>query len=169
MTIEMNVFFKMQQKDDKKEILKFEIKGSDSEKKSSSLYELAGSIIVFKIEGCAAGDVTAEFMNIQRDSKKTALKFAIKGDSEEKAQELYKHAGQNVKIEVNPSQMTIDEFYGTTEDDEEGIEYTVDSRGNVEVNPDQVSLEDYEVKEEQEKIRDILSTDDTEKDEKVTN
>jgi hypothetical protein len=156
-TVELNVFFKMQQKDDKKEILKFEIKGSDSEKKSNSLYELAGSIIVFKIEGCAAGEVTAEFMNIQRDSKKTALKFAIKGDSEEKAQELYKYAGQNVKIEVNPSQMTIDEFYGTTDEDE-GIEYTVDSRGNVEVSSDQVKLEDYEVEEEQKKIREILTS-----------
>jgi hypothetical protein len=166
MTVEMNVFFKMQQKDDKKEVLKFEIKGSDSEKKSNSLYELAGSIIVFKIEGCAAGEVTAEFMNIQRDSKKTTLKFAIKGDSEEKAQELYKYAGQNVKIEVNPSQMTLDEFYG--EEGDEGIEYPVDKSGNVEVNPDQVKLEDYEVEEEQQKIREILSTDDAETDEKVT-
>ncbi|MGA4718843.1 hypothetical protein [Fictibacillus nanhaiensis] len=165
MTVEMNVFFKMQQKDDKKEILKFEIKGSDSEKKSNSLYELAGSIIVFKIEGCAAGEVTAEFMNIQRDSKKTALKFAIKGDSEEKAQELYKYAGQNVKIEVNPSQMTLDEFYG--EEDDEGIEYTVDNRDNVEVNPDQVRLEDYEVEAEQEKIREILTDSEEETDETV--
>jgi hypothetical protein len=159
MTVELNVFFKMQQKDDKKEILKFEIKGSDSEKKSNTLYELAGSIIVFKIEGCAAGEVTAEFMNIQRDSKKTALKFAIKGDSEEKAQELYKYAGQNVKIEVNPSQMTIDEFYGDA-DDHEGIEYTVDKNGHVEVVPDQVKLEDYEVEEEQKKIREILTPED---------
>jgi hypothetical protein len=166
MTVELNVFFKMQQKDDKKEILKFEIKGSDSEKKSNELYGLAGSIIVFKIEGCAAGEVTAEFMNIQRDSKKTTLKFAIKGDSEEKAQELYKYAGQNVKIEINPSQMTLDEFYG--EEGDEGIEYTVDKNGNVEVNPDQVKLEDYEVEEEQQKIREILSTDDAETDEPVT-
>jgi hypothetical protein len=166
MTVEMNVFFKMQQKDDKKEILKFEIKGSDSEKKSNSLYELAGSIIVFKIEGCAAGEVTAEFMNIQRDSKKTALKFAIKGDSEEKAQELYKFAGQNVKIEVNPSQMTIDEYYGDA-DDHEGIEYKVDKNGNVEVNPDQVKLEDYEVEAEQEKIREILTDSEEETDEAV--
>jgi hypothetical protein len=167
MTVEMNVFFKMQQKDDKKEILKFEIKGSDSEKKSNSLYELAGSIIVFKIEGCAAGEVTAEFMNIQRDSKKTALKFAIKGDSEEKAQELYKFAGQNVKIDVNPSQMTIDEYYGDA-DDHEGIEYKVDKNGNVEVDPDQVKLEDYEVEEEQKKIREILTDSEEETDETVT-
>jgi hypothetical protein len=157
----------MQQKDDKKEILKFEIKGSDSEKKSNALYELAGSIIVFKIEGCAAGEVTAEFMNIQRDSKKTALKFAIKGDSEEKAQELYKFAGQNVKIDVNPSQMTIDEYYGDA-DDHEGIEYKVDKNGNVEVNPDQVKLEDYEVEEEQKKIREILTDSEEEADETVT-
>jgi hypothetical protein len=164
MTVEMNVFFKMQQKDDKKEILKFEIKGSDSEKKSNELYGLAGSIIVFKIEGCAAGEVTAEFMNIQRDSKKTTLKFAIKGDSEEKAQELYKYAGQNVKIEVNPSQMSLDEFYGD-DDEDRGIEYKVDKNGNVEVDPDQVKLEDFEVEEEQKKIREILTTEEDSKEE----
>lgn len=164
----MNVFFKLQQKDDKKEILKFEIKGGDS---AAELYALAGSIIVFKIEGCSASEVTAEFVNITKNSNKTDLKFALKGDSEEKAQELYKFAGQNVKIEINPSQMTIDEFYGneSCEDDHDGIEYKVDKNGNVEVNPDQVRLEDYEVEAEQEKIREILTDNAEETDETVKN
>lgn len=138
---ELNVFFKMQQKDDKKEILKFEIKGNGSENSANDLYPLAGSIIIFNIEGCNAGDTTAEFMNIQRDSKKTSLKFAIKGDSEEKAQELYKYAGQNVKLSVQPSQMSIEEFY---DDEHEGVEYSVGKDGTAHVKPDQLSLDDVQ-------------------------
>jgi hypothetical protein len=135
---ELNVFFKMQQKDDKKEVLKFEIKGNEDDK-TNDLYDLAGSIIVFDIEGCEAGETTAEFMNIQRDSKKTAMKFAIKGDSEDKAQELYKYAGRNVKLSVQPSQMSIEEFY---EDDHEGLEYSVNGDGVIDVSDDQVSMDD---------------------------
>lgn len=140
---ELNVFFKMQQKDDKKEVLKFEIKGEEAENASNELYQLAGSIIVFNIEGCAAGETTAEFMNIQRDSKKTTMKFAIKGDSEKKAQELYKFAGRNVNLTVQPSQMTIDEFY-EQEDEHEGIEYNVDAKGNVSVPDGQLSIDEVE-------------------------
>ena len=141
---ELNVFFKMQQKDDKKEVLKFEIKGNDNENSTSNLHSLAGNIIVFSIDGCAAGETTAEFMNIQRDSKKTTLKFAIKGDSEEKAMELYKLAGCNVKLSVQPSQMSIEEF----NEGHEGIEYKVEKEGTATVAPNQMSLDDVEENEE---------------------
>ncbi|MEW4224009.1 hypothetical protein [Rossellomorea marisflavi] len=135
---QLNVFFKMQQKDDKKEVLKFEIKGQEERDESTTaLYGLAGSIILFEIEGCAAGETSAEFMNIQRDSKKTSMKFAIKGDSERKAQELYKYAGRNVNLSLQPSQMSIEEFY----EDHEGLEYQVDENGNVEVPKDQLSID----------------------------
>jgi hypothetical protein len=146
-TTELNVFFKLQQKDDKKEVLKFEVRGNDSENASNSLYELAGSIIVFRIEGCNAGETSAEFMNIQRDSKKTTMKFAIKGDSEVKAQELYKFAGRNVKLTIQPSQMTIEDFYA--DDDHEGVEYKFNADGTVEVSPDQVSIDDLEKEKEE--------------------
>jgi hypothetical protein len=151
MKTELNVFFKMQQKDDKKEILKFEIKGNDGENAANELYNLAGSIIVFEIEGCAAGETTAEFMNIQRDSKKTVMKFAIKGDSEEKAQELYKFAGRNVKMTVQPSQMSIEEFY---EDDHDGLEYTVNADGTVDVDTDQLSMDDVAAPQEADELSD---------------
>jgi hypothetical protein len=138
---QLNVFFKMQQKDDKKEVLKFEIKGQeDGDESTTSLYALAGSIILFDIEGCAAGETSAEFMNIQRDSKKTTMKFAIKGDSEKKAQELYKYAGRNVNLSIQPSQMSIEEFY----EGPEGIEYQVDGNGNVDVPKDQLSIDDVD-------------------------
>ncbi|MGD7021761.1 hypothetical protein ACQCVK_04160 [Rossellomorea vietnamensis] len=143
----LNVFFKMQQKDDKKEVLKFEIKGQEEENSpETGLYALAGSIILFEIEGCDAGETSAEFMNIQRDSKKTTMKFAIKGDSEKKAQELYKFAGRNVNLTVQASQMSIDEFY---DDEHDGIEYLVDGEGNVEVPKDQMSIDDVQEEEEQ--------------------
>lgn len=143
---EINLFFKMQQKDDKKEILKFEVKGNEGDDATNKLYELAGNIVVLEIKGCAAGETTAEFMNIQRDSKKTTMKFAIKGDSEEKAQELYKYAGRNVSLTIQPSQMTIEEFYEDGED-REGLEYTIDGSGNVNVK-DQMSIEDVESEKE---------------------
>jgi hypothetical protein len=144
---ELNVFFKMQQKDDKKEVLKFEIKGQeDGDDSTSSLYSLAGSIILFEIEGCAAGETSAELMNIQRDSKKITMKFAIKGDSEKKAQELYKYAGRNVNLSIQQSQMSIEEFY----EGPEGIEYQVDGNGNVEVSKDQMSIDDVDKEEKEE-------------------
>lgn len=141
MKTELNVFFKMQQKDDKKEILKFEIKGND-EFPTNQLYDLAGSIIVFEIEGCKAGETSAEFMNIQRDSKKTTMKFAIKSDSQEKAQELYKFAGRNVKMIVQPSQMSIEEFY---DEEESKLDYSVNGDGTVVVDPNQMSFDDTPV------------------------
>jgi hypothetical protein len=138
---QLNVFFKMQQKDDKKEVLKFEIKGQEEgDQSTSELHSLAGSIILFEIEGCAAGETSAEFMNIQKDSKKTSMKFAIKGDSEKKAQELYKYAGRNVNLSIQPSQMSIEEFY----EGPEGIEYQVDGSGNVDVPRDQLSIDEVD-------------------------
>ncbi|MDW4528104.1 hypothetical protein R3398_17190 [Rossellomorea marisflavi] len=134
---QLNVFFKMQQKDDKKEILKFEIKGQEEgDESTTALYALAGSIILFEIEGCAAGETSAEFMNIQRDSKKTAMKFAIKGDSERKAQELYKYAWRNVNLYLKASQMSIEEFY----EDHVGLDYQVNENGNVEMCKNQMRL-----------------------------
>lgn len=146
MKTELNVFFKMMQKDDKKEVLKFEIKGNEDGEAENDLFVLSGSIIVFNIEGCAAGEVTAEFMNIQRDSKKTVMKFAIKGDSEDKAQQLYKYAGRNVKLSVQPSQMSIEEFY---EAEHEGIEYTVGGDGVVTVDSDQLSMDEVAAAQEE--------------------
>ncbi|MEJ8547107.1 hypothetical protein [Brevibacillus borstelensis] len=163
MKTELNVFFKMMQKDDKKEVLKFEIKGNEDGKAENDLFVLSGRIIVFNIEGCTAGEVTAEFMNIQRDSKKTVMKFAIKGDSEDKAQQLYKYAGRNVKLSVQPSQMSIEEFY---EDQHEGLEYSVNSDGTVNVNSDQLSLDEVAVAADQQ--QDELPSEEPEKEDERT-
>lgn len=143
MSTQLNVFFKLMQKDDKKEVLKFEIPGNDNEQAGRELFDMSGGIVIFSIDGCEAGEVTAEFKNIQRDDKKTVMKFFIKGDSEEKAQQLYRHAGRNVKLSVAPSQMSIDEFYG--DDEHEGINYSVNGDGTINVDENQLTIDDADV------------------------
>lgn len=143
MTIQLNVLFKSMQKDDKKEVLKFEIKGNEDGVAEEGLFKLSGSIVVLsmKVGGDdVCGELTAEFISMQRDSKKTVMKFGIKGDSDEKAQKLYKFAGRNVELSVKPSQMTVEEFYD--EAAHEGIEYTVNGDGTVSVDTDQLSIDD---------------------------
>src|SRR5690606_28790643 len=77
---------------------------------------------------------------LQRDSKKTALKFNIKGDSEDKVIKFYPLAGRNVTLNLAASQMSIDDYYEG--EDHEGLEYNVNPDGTVSVDPDQVTLEE---------------------------
>lgn len=139
----INVLFKSMQKDDKKEILKFEIKGSEDGAAEAALFDLSGSIVVISME--AGGNhvvenVPAEFISMQRDSKKTVMKFGIKGDSEEKARILYEFAGRNVELGVQASQISIDEFRDT----HEGIQYNVRQDGTVERenDPNQMTIDE---------------------------
>ncbi|MGA4722126.1 hypothetical protein [Fictibacillus nanhaiensis] len=60
--------------------------------------------------------------------------------------------------------MALDEFYG--DEDDEGNEYTVDSRGNVQIDLDE-RREYYKVEAEQEKIRDMLTHSEEETNETV--
>ncbi|AJK28053.1 hypothetical protein AVV23_gp65 [Paenibacillus phage Sitara] len=151
MSTEINVLFKSMQRDDKKEVLKFELKGNENDGNAQKLVEMAGTIVIFNLPGLTE-EVSAEFMNIQRDSKKTVIKLALKGDSEEKALELYKRAGRNVPLTLKPSQMSIEEYY----EEDEGLEYTVKADGTVEVDQDQdqVTIEDVENSNEQTKDTD---------------
>jgi len=143
----LNVLFKKMQKDDKKEVLVFQVNG-DELQHAQTLVELAGGIVVMDIEGCDAGEVMAEFASLQRDSKKTALKFNIKGDSEEKVIKFYPLAGRNVTLNLQASQMSIDDYYEG--EDHEGLEYNVNPDGTVSVDPDQVTLEEAGAASEEE-------------------
>ncbi|MGN8233091.1 hypothetical protein ACTHAL_001316 [Priestia flexa] len=136
--IKLNVLFKKMQKDDKKEVLMFHVL-SDELPHADELLKMPGSIAILNVEESEAGDVGAEFVSIQRDNKKTVLKFNIKRDTEGKVSKLYSFAGTNVSLGLQPSQMTIDEFY---EDDHEGIEYSVDDDGTVSVPEGQLSIND---------------------------
>lgn len=136
--IEINVLFKKMQKDDKKEVLQFQVQG-DELPNAQELVELAGGIVVLEVDGCDAGEFSAEFAQLQRDSKKTTLKFNVKGDSEDKIIKLYPFAGTNVTLWLQQSQMSIDEFY---EQPDEGIEYNINGDGTVEVDRDQLTIDE---------------------------
>lgn len=139
----LNVLFKKMQKDDKKEVLEFHVQGNELAD-SDKLVSMSGSIAVLNVKESKAGEFNAEFVSIQKDSKKTTLKFNIKGDSQEKVIKLYPYAGRGVTLDLTPSQMSIDEFY---DQEHEGIEYKVDKDGTASVvSPDQMTIED--VKEE---------------------
>lgn len=141
---ELNVLFKKIQKDDKKEVLEFHVQG-DELPHYEQLIQMAGSIVVLNVTSSDAGEINVEFKSIQRDSKKTTLKFNVKGDSDEKMNKLYPYAGRNVAITLEPSQMSLEDFT-----EHEGVDYTVEKDGTAAVNPDQMSLEDFENKNLQE-------------------
>lgn len=147
MTIQLNVLFKKMQKDDKKEILVFQVQG-DELPQAQNLVEMAGGIVVLSVQAASfkTGEIQAEFATLQRDSKKTALKFNIKGDNDKASAELYRLAGMNVELSLQSSQMTIDEFY---DDDHEGVQYTVNPDGTVEVDQGQMTLEEAAAAAEQ--------------------
>lgn len=144
--VELDVLFKKIQKDDKKEVLEFHILGDDVQYKAE-LIGMAGSIVLIEI-----GDVklSAECKNVQRDSKKVVLKFEAKGDSEEKTIKLYPKAGFNVKLSLEQSQMSIEEF----EEEHEGVEYQVDGDGGVSVPPGQMSMDEVEETENEDDLLD---------------
>ncbi|MBN8253593.1 hypothetical protein [Priestia flexa] len=130
------------QKDDKKEVLMFHVL-SDELPHADELLKMPGSIAILNVEESEAGDVGAEFVSIQRDNKKTVLKFNSKRDTEGKISKLYSFAGSNVSLGLQPSQMTIDEFY---EDGHEGIEHGVDDNGTVSVPEGQLSIDEEGLK-----------------------
>lgn len=134
--IQLNVLFKKIQKDDKKEILEFHVQGDELEH-SNELVHLAGNMVLVEVEHSEADQLPCEFKSIQRDSKKTTLKFDVKGDSEDQVIKLYAFAGNNVSLLLEPSQMTIEEF----EEQHEGMEYNVNGDGTVEVDG-QVNMDD---------------------------
>lgn len=137
--IELDVLFKKMQKDDKKEVLEFHII-DDEIPQSKGLIDLAGSIAVLQIDGNEK--FTAEFKKIQRDSKKVVLQFEVKGDNEDKVIKLYKLAGSHVQLDLEPSQISIEEFYDG--DAHEGLEYNVDGTGAVVVPDGQLNMDEVD-------------------------
>ncbi|WP_445505800.1 hypothetical protein [Niallia sp. 03091] len=138
--IKLNVLFKKMQKDDKKEVLMFHVL-SDELPHANELLKMPGTIALLTVDEIEVDEIGAEFVSIQRDNKKTVLKFNVNRDAAGKINKFYSHAGSNVTLNLKSSQMTIDEFY---ESGHEGIEYTVDGDGSVNVDPDQVSMDDIE-------------------------
>lgn len=145
--IQLNVLFKKMQKDDKKEVLVYEVKGDDLPQ-AHTLVEMAGTIVILAASaaGNKTSEIQAEFATLQRDSKKTALKFNIKGDNEKASAEFYRMAGMNVTLSLQASQMSIDEFY---DDDHEGVQYTINPDGTVDMDPNQMTMDEVAAASEQ--------------------
>ncbi|MED2035560.1 hypothetical protein P4V74_30840 [Bacillus thuringiensis] len=139
--VKLNVLFKKMQKDDKKEVLMFHVL-SDELPHADELLKMPGTIVYLTVEKSNVEPIGAEFASIQRDSKKTALKFNVKGDTKDKINKLYPFAGENVSITLEPSQMSIDEFY---EEPHKGVEYNVKQDGTTEVAPGQLTIVEGEV------------------------
>ena len=139
-TVKLNVLFKKMQKDDKKEVLMFHVV-SDELPHADELLKMPGTITLLTVEESQVEALGAEFVSIQRDNKKTVLKFNVKRDPEGKVNQLYPFAGGNVSLILQPSQMSIEEFY---EEPHEGVKYTVDKGGQVDVPEDQLSIDDEE-------------------------
>lgn len=133
--IQLKVLFKKMQKDNKKEVLMFHVV-SDELPHADELLKLPGTIVFINLGGTEA-KVGAEFVSIQRDNKKTVLKFNVKQNGKVNVNELYPFAGENVEITIEPSQMSIDEFY---EEPREGIEYNVNPDGTTDVPNGQLSI-----------------------------
>ena len=104
---------------------------------ADELLKMPGTIVYLTVEKSDVEAIGAEFVSIQRDSKKTVLKFNVKGDMKDKINKLYPFAGENVSITLESSQMSIDEFY---EEQHEGVEYNVNPDGTTNVAPGQLKL-----------------------------
>lgn len=138
--VKLNVLFKKMQKDDKKEVLMFHVL-SDELPHADDLLKMPGTIVYLAVEKSEVEPIGAEFANIQRDSKKTAIKLNVKSDAKGVVNQLYPFAGGNVDIILEPSQMSIDEFY---EEPHEGVEYNVNPDGTTDVVPGQLKIVDEE-------------------------
>lgn len=134
--IKLNVLFKKMQKDDKKEVLMFHVL-SDELPHADDLLKMPGTIVYLTLEKSEVEPIGAEFANIQRDSKKTAIKLNVKSDAKGVVNQLYPFAGGNVDIILEPSQMSIDEFY---EEPHEGVEYNVNPDGTTDVASGQLKI-----------------------------
>lgn len=148
--ITLNVLFKKMQKDDKKEVLEFHVVGGTLPH-TTELNEMAGNMVHLNVTDSKAGAFPAEFAKFQRDSKKTVLQFKVKGDSEEKSAKLYGYAGSNVSLEMEPSQMSIEDYY---DDDHDGVEYKVNKDGTAEISKDQMTMDEVAADEELDHLKD---------------
>lgn len=127
--IQINVLFKKMQKDDKKEVLMFHIL-SDETKYAADLLRLTGKITILTIsdDDGPYESIQAEFVNLQRDNKKTVLKFNVATEDVDRVNAIYPAAGTNISLLIQPQQMSIDDL----EAEHEGVGYDVKKDGTVE-------------------------------------
>jgi hypothetical protein len=140
MTMKTNIEF-TEMKKNKKESLKFTLKGDDKAGIGKQLYDLAGSIVHMQIDGCEVGTFPAEFVDIKKSAKGVVANFLLKGDlSDESSGMIYAFSGgTGVELTLEASQMSIEDFH---EDEHEGLEYSIDKNGSVVVDKAQVTTDE---------------------------
>ncbi|KOS61711.1 hypothetical protein FJQ98_02880 [Lysinibacillus agricola] len=109
--IQINVLFKKMQKDDKKEVLMFHIL-TDETKHAADLLRLTGKMTILTISDDEGPyePIQAEFVNLQRDNKKTVLKFNVATEDVDRVNAIYPAAGTNISLLIQPQQMSIDDL-----------------------------------------------------------
>jgi len=132
--IQINVLFKKMQKDDKKEVLMFHIL-TDETKHAADLLKLTGKMTILTISDDEGPyePIQAEFVNLQRDNKKTVLKFNVATEDVDRVNAIYPAAGTNISLLIQPQQMSMEDI----EAEHEGIPYEINPDGTVEVNSNQ--------------------------------
>ncbi|MEY9091882.1 hypothetical protein [Paenibacillus sp. RC84] len=103
--------------------------------------------------------VKINFTDLNTDKKdEQVIKLTVRGDlSDEQILTLYKLKKQGIGfVDLYSAQTDIDDF-AKDDDDHEGIEYTVNGGGTVEVDADQLSIDDLpeeneDTKEDQDEI-----------------
>ena len=108
---------------------------SDETKHAADLLRLTGKMTILTISDDEGPyePIQAEFVNLQRDNKKTVLKFNVATEDVDRVNAIYPAAGTNISLLIQPQQMSIDDL----EAEHEGIEYEVGTDGTVEVNSSQ--------------------------------
>lgn len=129
--IQLNVLFKKMQKDDKKEVLQFHYMDSELPN-AQELIDLSGSVVVLSLEAENTEKVAAQFKKVQKDDKKTLLEFNVNTSSKGKIDKFYPYSGTNVKLTIEPSQMSIEEFYKTSDEEEKEQEVTAEGQLSLE-------------------------------------
>ncbi|MED1792828.1 hypothetical protein P4V54_09105 [Brevibacillus nitrificans] len=85
-------------------------------------------------------EVKALFKDFNAGEKKDVLKFELKGDlTDAQLVALHKLKGGQVFINISSSQMDLDDI---DDEEHEGVEYSVNGDGTVDVAPNQLSIDD---------------------------
>jgi FtsZ-binding cell division protein ZapB len=135
-TVTISATFNKQTKDSKKELVQFHVKGQDEHKPELNL--MCREAVELRLEGIDQV-LTAKFEKKSQDSSKTVLDFILMGNpSTSNSFEFYRKSGQDVILTITESQMSIDEL----KEAHEGIKYTQNSDGTVDVDQNQLSMDD---------------------------
>lgn len=120
MKVQIKANFNKIQKDSKKELVQFYVKGDDE--KRPELNAMTREVVILSIEGLEV-ELKAAFNKSSKDAKKTIIDFEVKGDSSAaQTFEFYKKAGTDVVLTIAAAQMSMEEFKQGSMDDEQDEE-----------------------------------------------